>query len=255
MIKRSIISAITLVALSVFLISYTQAQDSQASKASKGISREDIYAVLENDPELLTEIIMELVHNQQRDANAQILVDFDSYLKGDTKAGTLGNPDGDVVIVEFFDYRCGYCRRDHAMVKALLAKDDTIKLVLKQYPILDREGKEPLSALSAIVALYVTDQGKFEAFHEAMIARPQPESRDDIFDVVEAIGLKRADAEQAIADRYGIDRIQMNWALGEQLAISGTPYYIIGSDFAEGAQKPEKFEALVKAARAEKTAK
>jgi len=252
MIKRSIISAVLLVGLTFFLINTTQVSETIEDKSSSGVSRDDIYKALDSDPELMTEVIMTLLHNQQRDANVQLLADFDAYLTGDTKAGYLGNPNGDVVIVEFFDYRCGYCRRDHAMVKELLAKDTNIKLLVKQYPILDKEGSDPLSALSAIVALYVTDQGKFEAYHETMIASPQPESRDDIFAVVEAIGLKREDAEKAIADRYGMDRIQMNWALGEQLAISGTPYYIIGNDFAEGAQKPGKLEVLVKAARAGK---
>ena len=115
--------------------------------------------------------------------------------------------------------------------------------------LLDKEGEDPLSLWSTFGAFFALKHDKFEDYHETMMARNKPESMDDILAVIEEVGLSREDGEAAIRGFDGIEKLQINLALGQQIGIRGTPFYIIGDDFARGAQDKEKILKLVKAAR------
>ena len=81
----------------------------------------------------------------------------------------IGNPKGDVTVVEFFDYRCGYCRRHFPEVMKIVREDGNIRYIPRQYPILDREGQPPVSMLTARAALAAEKQGKFEEYAQKRI--------------------------------------------------------------------------------------
>jgi len=243
---RLILATAFLVAATFLATFWLTSNNQQASNAPM---REDILTLLEDNPEIMATAINTYMYTREKEMIKPVLSSFDMYLAGDTSSGFVGNPDGDITIVEFLDYRCSYCRRDHEMLNALLEKDGNIKIVVKQYPILDREGQEPLSLKASLAALYAMKNDKFAAFHEEMMRRESPETAEDIFAVIEAIGLEKEAAEKAVADYADVETIQINLALGQQLNIDGTPFYLIGEDFLRGSQGIERLEKLIKTTR------
>jgi protein-disulfide isomerase len=153
-------------------------------------------------------------------------------LLDDPSAPTGGNPKGDVTLVEFFDYRCPYCKRVQPSVEALLKEDHKLRVVYKEFPILG-----PPSVLAVHVAFAALKQGKYERFHTAMMAT-KGES-----EITENVVLKvAADAGLDMA-RVKIDMntpeidqiIKRNYELAEALGINGTPGFVIGDTLIPGA--------------------
>ena len=144
----------------------------------------------------------------------------------------LGNPDGDLTLVEFFDYRCGYCRRAIGDVLEFLDADGGIRLVLKEFPIL---GEESRFAARASIAAAEQDRGsRFLEFHLALLRESGPLSRERVLVLAAETGYDRERLEADLGDAK-IDRvIRQNYALAEELGINGTPAFIMGDEVVPG---------------------
>ncbi len=167
-----------------------------------------------------------------------------SALFHDAADQVLGNPQGDVTIVEFFDYRCPYCKRVTPTLMQTLKSDGNIRLVLKEFPILG-----PDSVLATRAAIASVKQGKYTAFHLALLASPVALNEGMIMSIAEAAGL---DTTRLAADMKdpAIDTIVMrNYALAQYLKIDGTPAFIVGDELVPGALDGATLEHLVKVAR------
>jgi protein-disulfide isomerase len=218
------------------------APDPQLRQTIEQVIRE----YLREHPEVVAEAIQALQARQraqQRDrARAAVGTHRTELLDGDAPVG--GNTDGSVTVVEFFDYRCGYCKSVMPTVKKLLQEDTTVRLVYKELPIL---GPDSLTASKA--ALAARAQGKYEAFHAALMSAPQPVTEAQVFEIAARTGLDvpklRADME-APAVRAAIDR---NYRLAQALGITGTPTFVIGSELAVGAVDLATLRQLVDKAR------
>jgi protein-disulfide isomerase len=141
-----------------------------------------------------------------------------------------GNPKGDVTIVEFFDYRCPYCKEIEPVLDALLLEDRKLRIVYKEFPILG-----PPSVFASRTALAAKKQGKYAAFHRAMMAAKGNISDETVLKVAASVGL---DTEKIKADMGApeIDRVlKANYELAEALQIQGTPGIIIGDTLIPGA--------------------
>lgn len=202
--------------------------------------------ILEN-PEIIAEAIDRLrereriakeeAHNQARIALAPQI--FDNPM-----TPVLGNPDGDVVVVEFFDYQCGYCKRTMQTVLDLQKEDPKIRVVWKELPILG-----PASEFASRAAMAAKKQDKYLEFHVAVMgARGQltPESvmkhaADAGLDVDK---LKR-DMMAPEIGKYLRDTLQ----LAQQLGINGTPGFVIGGKLVPGAISMEQMKDLIAQAR------
>ena len=151
-------------------------------------------------------------------------------LNRDPASPVLGNPDGDVTVVEFFDYRCPYCRRVTADLMDTVEKDGNIRLVFKEFPILG-----PESVVAARAALAAGLQDRYRDFHIALMTVPGELSEDRVLSVAEQMGL---DVERLQADMQSEaveEQIRANHGLARQLQINGTPAFVIGDEVIPGA--------------------
>ena len=191
------------------------------------------------NPEVLPEAMDEL---QRRDMLARI-----EPLRGEIEAAfpgaVLGNPNGTITLVEFTDYACTYCRQSVADVNALIAANPDLKVVIREYPILS-----PESADAARMALAAAQQGKFEAFHNAMFAAGQV-SAATIEAAATQAGVDLAAARQAIATGQFESQLQNNVFLAQNLGITGTPSWIVGDVALDGAVGREAIGRAIAQAR------
>src|SRR6266567_7593209 len=159
--------------------------------------------------------------HEAEESRAQIVKHQDDLVR-DTKSPVGGNPAGDVTIVEFFDYRCPYCKQVEPALEALLKEDRQLRIVYKELPIL---GKDSVYATRA--ALAARKQGKYDKFHTAMMAAKGQIDEKSILQVAAAAGL---DIERLKSDMTASeidDAIKRNYDLAQALDIHGTPAFVI----------------------------
>jgi protein-disulfide isomerase len=151
-------------------------------------------------------------------------------LLNDPSSPVSGNPKGDVTVVEFFDYRCGYCKRVASAVTQLQQEDTRVRIVYKDLPILGEA-----SELAAKAALASRAQGKHQAFHEALLAAKGDMTKDTILAVAGEVGLDGKRLETDMANPEWQTVIDRNRALAKDLGINGTPGFIVGTELVPGA--------------------
>ena len=209
--------------------------------------RQIVRDYLLEQPELLIEVQQAL--QAKRDAEAalqaqQAIQIYSDEIFSDPDAPVAGNSEGAIVLVEFFDYRCGYCRRVKPTLETLLAENDDLRLVFKEFPILG-----PESALAARAALASRAQGLYEPFHWALMSADGPFDLDHILGVARSVGLDderlARDMEEPAIDTL-IDR---NAMLASTLGIRGTPAFVVGDRMIRGALPIEAFRTAIADAR------
>ncbi|MBL4838679.1 MAG: thioredoxin domain-containing protein [Kordiimonadaceae bacterium] len=210
------------------------------------------------NPEILELALRELQRRRVDDQRTQMLdvaENYRGYLETNSNAGVLGNPKGDVTIVEFFDYQCGVCRRHFADVMRLVKEDGNIRWVARHFPILDRPGELPLSQISARAAIAAQKQGKFAAFHTEMMTSPGKVTIERIFKIAEDVGIDvtkmQADMDDVLTDKQITNGREIAIAIG----FTGTPGYIIGKNILLGAEGYGAVKRAVEATRRKNAAK
>lgn len=153
-----------------------------------------------------------------------------------------GNPDGDVTVVEYFDYNCGFCRSSLPTIAALVASDPQVKVVFREFPILSED-----SAAAARISLAAAAQGKFAAFHDALYAAG-PVTAQTIAAAARRAGLDMAKAV-AFAPRAEAE-LATNRRVARALGLTGTPSWVIGNRVVSAALPLEELQKAVAAARA-----
>ena len=178
-----------------------------------------------NHPEILPEAMERL---QQRE-NAKQLVGVQDDIEKPFPGAVMGNPQGKVVMVEFMDFACGYCRQSVAEVDALIAANPDLKVVIRQMPILS-----PASEDAARMGLAAAQQGKYAQFHHAMYAAGKPDAQS-IEAAARVAGVDLAQAQKAVNDTAVKDEIERNMGFARQLGFQGTPSWVIGNEIHNGA--------------------
>ncbi|MFQ5765877.1 MAG: DsbA family protein [Rhodospirillales bacterium] len=214
-------------------------------RAMEDIVREYILT----NPEVIIESIQNMREREQRQARNRAqsnLVKLRGELVNDPATPAGGNPDGDVTIVEFFDYRCGYCKRVFPDVLKVLQSDKSIRLVFREFPIL---GPDSLTAAKAALAAWLTDKGKYQPFHTALMQTKGalPETR--VMSIATEAGLDADALKRAMDDPRIEQMIERNYALAEALEINGTPAFVIGDHVIRGAIDLVSLRQLISAAR------
>lgn len=156
-----------------------------------------------------------------------------------------GNPDGDVTIVEFFDYRCGVCRRVHPVIAELVASDGGIRLVYKEWPILG-----PDSVFASRAALAARAQGKYVAFHDALMKRRGGLTRAAVLDAAAGIGLATDRLRRDMEAPEIAEVLARTDAIAEALGFEGTPSFLVGRQLLQGGRDLATMKRLVAEARA-----
>ncbi len=214
--------------------------------------RDEVRAYLLDNPEVLMEAIGVL---EERQAHAQDAMDTDlvkvnaDALFNDGYSHIAGNPDGDITIVEFVDYQCGYCRKSYDVVQELLEKDKGVRLILKEFPILSEASM--LSARFAISGQKLAGEQAYATLHDALITLRGNVSVDSLIKLGNDLGLDG----QAIADGMDAPEVDAilaeNRALGQRLQITGTPAFVMHDTMARGYMPLEQMEQIIAAKREE----
>ena len=169
---------------------------------------------------------------------------FQKDIFDDPNTPTAGNDKAEVSIVAFFDYNCGYCKSSLPILNEMLAKDPSIRIVYKEYPILSQS-----SQLGAKAALAAQIQGKYLEFHNALVASAQI-NEDSIKTIANQLGLNYEKLQKDMNDKKINDYLISNYNLANSLNIEGTPAYIVGSRLIPGAVDLNSLTQIVEAERA-----
>lgn len=167
---------------------------------------------------------------EQRERQKVALKTKQNELLHDPASPVSGNPKGEITLVEFYDYRCGFCKRAASAVTELQEVDSRVRVVYKDFPILGE-----LSEFAAKAALASQAQSKHQAFHEALLASHADMTKEEILKIAVSVGLnaKRLEADMANPKWQAV--IEKNRALAQELGISGTPGFIVGNELVPGA--------------------
>lgn len=182
---------------------------------------------------------------QKQVAATQALDDRYAEIFNNAADPVIGNPQGDVTVVEFFDYRCPYCKRVTESLISLLEGDANLRIVFKEFPILG-----PDSLVAAKVAMAAHKQGKYREVHEALMAHKGSFEKDALLQVAANVGADPARLAADMEDPAIMAQFQANDALAARLGITGTPGFIFGRTLVPGAISLEEMKKLVVEARA-----
>lgn len=205
------------------------------SDAERAAFRAEIRAYLLENPEVLMEAIAVL---EGRSAEAEVARDAQAVaanadaLFGSSFDVVLGNPEGDVTIVEFMDYRCSFCRRAHPEVMDLIEFDGNIRLVIKEFPILGEQSI--LASRFAIATRIAHGDAAYFAVHDALMNLRGDVSIPALEALANALDLDGTAIIGAMNDPLVQTVIDYNYALGQQLAITGTPSFVFGDQMVRG---------------------
>lgn len=203
--------------------------------AERAAFRAEVKAYLIENPEVLVEAMNTLQDRQAQTEQAsdkQLVTDHKADLFDDQASWVGGNPDGDITVVEFMDYRCGYCRKAYQEVEDLVKADGNIRLVLKEYPILGDDSVT--SARFAIAMLQLHGNDAYKKAHDALITLRGAPDAETLGRLATDLGFEA----KPVLDRMASDEVSAviaaNQELGSKMAISGTPTFVIDSQMLRG---------------------
>lgn len=219
----SIVSSVALIgALTVSPMA--MAADKPITDTQKKQIEKIVHDYLVNNPEVLIEASQALQRKQQDNMRqqAKTAIENNASQLFSGKLTTLGNPKGNVTLVEFFDYQCVHCKKMAPVVDSLIEKDKNLRVIYKEFPIF---GKTSETASRA--ALAAAMQGKYKAFHEALISKQKRLSDKDIFSVAKKVGLNLKKLKQDMKSKQVTATLAENKKLAEKMMLMGTPAFII----------------------------
>ncbi len=214
-------------------------------ESGRAALRAEIRAYLLENPEVIMEAVAVL---EEREAAGQAAADVDlvranaDALFNSPGDWVGGNPDGDITLVEFMDYRCSFCRRAVPEVEGLLATDGNIRLILKEFPIL---GEESVAASRfAIATKIVAGDDAYKSVHDALMSYTGSMNTAGFTRLADALGLD-ASAIVAEMDNDAVTAvIAANHALAQRLRISGTPSFVMGEHMLRGYLPQAQMQAI-----------
>jgi len=209
-----------------------------------------IQSYILKNPEIITQAF-KVLQTREREAEEKrtkvTLVSLRSRLFEDLSSPVGGNLNGDITVIEFFDYRCGVCKRIHPIVEKLIKTDQNIRRIYKEWPILGAD-----SVIAARAALASHRQGGYTAFHNAMMEARARLNRHSIMAIARRVGLdtERLTRDMDSPEIKGI--LKRNSALAEALKLTGTPSFVIEDTLLFGGHDLATMKSLVHKARAKK---
>ncbi|WP_445504005.1 DsbA family protein [Microvirga sp. G4-2] len=223
-----------------------QAQNAVFNEQQKQAIGEVVREYLLKNPEVLAEVISELEKRQaeaQQTAQASAVKETKQTLLNAPHSYVAGNPSGDVTLVEFFDYNCGYCKKALSDVQTLLKSDPKLRVVLKDFPVLG-----PDSVEASRVALAVKNQlqgQKLFDYHVKVLETRGRVGGERAMAVAKEMGVDMAKLQKDMDSPELRAALQENMALGDKLNLTGTPAFIIGETVIPGAVGLEPLKQVV----------
>ncbi|MFT3731698.1 MAG: DsbA family protein [Hyphomicrobium sp.] len=200
---------------------------------------------LVKNPEIMFEIQNALDEKSQKEQDAKLKAFMATNAKTiyrSAGSSVAGDPNGDVTVVEFFDYNCGYCKRGLPEVQKLIEGDKKVRFVFKELPILSKGSEE-----AARVALAAKLQGKYWEFHQALLGSKAQANEASALKVAESLGLDMNKIKADMASDAVKNELQSDLQLAKQLGVNGTPHFLVGDKSIPGAPDDlhDQLEGLV----------
>jgi len=193
-----------------------------------------IESYLMSDPKILQRMSVALdqtLQAEERTAATSAIASMKDEIFNDPKQIVVGNPQGDVTLVEFFDYNCSYCRAALPDLAALIAEDTNLRVVLKEFPILSNESIDA----ARVGVLVGESQADYWSFHEALFTSRGQVDKQVALAAAEDLGLSPVSLELEMGTPKVSETIQTSYDIAKALNITGTPTYIIGNEVIPGA--------------------
>ena len=206
------------------------------------------------NPEIIRDAINELQRREAEEelvAQATMISDDKDRIFESSHQVVLGNPDGDVTLVEFFDYNCGYCKRAHADMKKLIDEDKNLRVVLKEFPVL---GEGSVEAAQVSIAVRIAAPEMAADFHDTLLLDRGQVNGARALAVAEDMGLDMAKIREAMASDEVKATIDESYELADSLSLTGTPSYVTAKEVVVGAVGFDTLKAKIDDARACATA-
>jgi protein-disulfide isomerase len=242
--------ALALLGLALTVAPVASAQAPQFNSEQRREIGDVVKEYLLKNPEVLQEAIAELERRQQeaqKVSQASALKESREALLNSPHGNLVGNPQGDVTLVEFFDYNCGYCKRALSDLRTLMKGDPKLRVVLKDFPVLGPESVE-----AARVALGVKLQLKGEKlfdYHTRVLETRGKVNGERALAVAKEMGLDMGRLTKDVDGAEVRAALQENMSLAEKLGLSGTPAFVVGDEVISGAVGAEPIRRTVAGVR------
>lgn len=245
MIRRPLFAPTLILSAVLLTATGCQAEPPAASPSSadRAAIEQIVHDYILAHPEIIPqamEVLRDRMTSQAIDANRAAIFE-------DKDAPIAGNPKGDVAIVEFFDYTCGYCKMMTPALQKLLNEDKNLKIIYKEWPI-----RGDVAEFAAKAALAARAQNKYLAYHNALYAAQGQLSEDRVLAIAAEVGLDVKKLERDMAGRDITAMVERNRRLAAELNFNGTPSFVINDKLLPGAMSYDTLKAQVAAARAVK---
>ena len=240
-----------MISTAILALSMGLAQAADMTSAEKDAFGAQVREYLLAHPEVLVDAMNALQARQDAAAaqqDQQLLVTYKTELFADPNSYVGGNPDGDITIVEFTDYRCTYCRKAFADVEELVKSDGNIRFVVKEYPILGEESV--VSTRFAVAVLKLHGGDAYKAAHDGLIALRGAPDAETLARLAVALGLDPAPILTRMTAPEVDAVIIANQDLGQKMQITGTPTFVVGGQMLRGYVPLEQMQQIVASERA-----
>jgi protein-disulfide isomerase len=247
---RTLAAALALFAFAV--PTFNAARAELFSPEQRGEIETIVREYLLRNPQVLQEVVQEMERRQalaDAEKHREAIKQNTAAIFNSSRQVVLGNPQGDITLVEFFDYNCSFCRRAVSDALTLLKSDANLRLVLKEFPVL---GEGSTQAAQVAVAVRMQDQTsgrKYLEFHQKMFSSRGAIDRARALAVVREIGLDAARAERDMGSQETKVTLEESFRLAEALGINGTPSYVLENQVIVGAVGLDKLREAINTAR------
>jgi protein-disulfide isomerase len=188
-----------------------------------------------NNPEVIQEALTELDARQkaaEKASTRKALSDLQATLVNSPRNIVIGNPSGDVTLVEFFDYNCGYCKRSLADIRDLVKNDPKLRVVIRDFPVLGPDSVE--ASFVAVAAKNQIKGDKYFEFHQKLLESKGRVGKDKALAVAKDMGLDTAKLQKDMDSAETRAAIEETMKVGDSLKLQGTPAFIVGDEIIFG---------------------
>jgi protein-disulfide isomerase len=246
------LAAAALVALLLVLPAAAPAHAQTFNAEQRGEIERIIKDYLLKHPELLQDVMNELEKRQamaEAEKHRDAVKQHSAAIFSSPRQVTLGNPQGDVTVVEFFDYNCGYCKRAMTDMMDLMKNDGKVKFVLKEFPVLGEASVQAAQVAAAVRMQDKTGGKKYLEFHQKLLTGRGPVDKARALAAAKEVGMDIAKIEKDIAGEEVKATLEESFKLAEALGLNGTPSYVVGNDVVIGAVGLNTLKEKVNSAR------
>lgn len=235
MMSFSLKAALAALAIGVAVPAVAQ-QAQPFNEQQKNAIRDVVKDFIVKNPEIIQEALIELDRRQKendRQARLKVVEDKSGPLYTAKHNAIFGNPNGDVALVEFFDYNCGFCKRALGDIQRMVAEDKNLKIIVKDFPVLGQGSVEAATVSLALKQQLPSD--KVWQFHQKLLAVRGPVGRQQALDAAKEAGADMARLQRDMESPSVRTAIEENIQIADSIGVTGTPTYVLGDEIVVGA--------------------